>query len=131
MTRTETKIDVREGLGVEELGMAQLLTDEYNLKILSGTTSKGMSVRDMAFAYFIPLATCYRKVAELEGAGLLRMEGKLLSRDGKKYSVYRSCIKGFEVSYKDGNLIFNVQLSGKGPKQITIDLTDGKVIEVS
>jgi len=72
MGTIETKIDVRRELAIEELVIAQLLTDEYNLKILSGTADKSMSVRDMAFSYFIPLATCYRKVAELESAGLLR-----------------------------------------------------------
>ena len=61
----EEVIDVRESIDIREPNMAQLLMDQYNLKILSSTTRKALSVRDMAFMYFIPLATCYRKVREL------------------------------------------------------------------
>ena len=81
MTCTETIIDVRENLDIAELAMGRLLMDDYCLKIISGITNKSLSVRDLAFMYYIPLATCYKKVAQLESAGLIRGEGKFLSKD--------------------------------------------------
>ena len=127
MTRTETIIDVRENLEIAELTMGKLLMDNYCLKIISGTTNKSLSVRDMAFMYYIPLSTCYHKVVQLESAGLIRKEGKVLGIDRRKYSVYRSCIKSFNVRYRGSNVVFNVELEGKPPKEITVDLENGNV----
>ena len=127
MTRTETIIDVRENLEIAELTMGQLLMDDYCLKIISGTSSKSLSVRDMAFMYYIPLATCYKKVAQLESVGLIRREGKVLTKDGKTHSVYRSCISSFDVRYHGRNVVFNVELEGQAPKEITVDLEKGNV----
>ena len=128
MTRTETKIDIIQDLNIEELNMAQLLTDEYCMKILSGITRKSMSISEMAFTYYIPLGSCYRKVAELEAAGLIKVEGRLLSKDGKRYTVYRSCLENFEVRYKGDKIRMLVELKGKEPKVITIDLNKENMI---
>ena len=128
MTRTETKIDILQDLNIEELNMARLLTDNYCLKILSGTTRKSMSLKEISFAYYIPLGSCYRKIAELEAAGLIRGEGRLLTRDGKRYTVYRSCLKNFEVQCKGDKIRLLVELEGQEPRVITINLDKGNMI---
>ncbi|MDP6154966.1 MAG: hypothetical protein QF682_02375 [Candidatus Thermoplasmatota archaeon] len=128
MSQTETTIDVREVIDIKELVMAQLLTDDYCLKIISGTAKKGMSVKEMAFTYFIPFATCYKKVAQLEAIGLLREDGKALKGNGKKYSVYSSCLKNLEVNYKNKRIVLEIELEGQGPKKITLDLTEGSLL---
>ena len=128
MTRTEIKIDVRQELKIDELTIAQLLTDNYCLKIVSAASSKTMSVKDMAFTYFIPFATCYKKVAELEAAGLIRQEGKVLERNGKKHAVYRSTLKNLEVQYKGNTILLKVEIEGKGEKTISLDLSSGNMV---
>ena len=125
----ENVIDVRESIDVRELNMAQLLMDQYNLKILSSTTKKALSVRDMAFMYFIPLATCYRKVRELEGAGLLKCEGKLLSSDGKRYKVYKCQVSELNVSYRDRAVVIDLVLDWEEPMRVSIDMNTGKVLK--
>ena len=109
--------------------MAQLLMDQYNLKILSSTTKKALSVRDMAFMYFIPLATCYRKVRELEGAGLLKCEGKLLSSDGKRYKVYKCQVSELNVRYSDRAIVIDMILDWEEPLRVSIDMNTGKVLK--
>lgn len=101
--------------------------DQYNLKILSSTSRKALSVRDMAFLYFIPLATCYRKVRELEETGLLKCEGKLLSSDGKRYKVYKSQVSELNVSYRNRAVVINLVLDWEEPINVTIDMDTGKV----
>ena len=123
----ENQIDVRESIVIRELSIAQLLMDQYNLKILSSTTRKALSVRDMAFMYFIPLATCYRKVRELEGAGLLKCEGKMLSSDGKRYKVYKCQVSEFNVSYRNRAVVISVVLDWEEPVRVSIDMNTGKV----
>ena len=128
MSQTETIINVRENLKILELTMGQLLMDDYCLKIISGTSNKSLSVSDLAFMYYIPVATCYKKVAQLEATGLIREEGKVLSKGGKTYSVYRSCLKTFNVRYADKNVIFKVELEGEPQKEISVDLENGNVV---
>lgn len=128
MTQIETTIDVREIIDIKELVMAKLLTDDYCLKIISGSAKKGMSVKEMAFTYFIPFATCYKKVAQLEAIGLLKEDGMALKGNGKKYSVYRSCLKNLEVNYKDKRIVLEIELEGKGPKKISLDLAEGSLL---
>jgi len=128
MTQTEMTIDVRQELDIKELAMAQLLTDDYCLKIITGTTQRSMSIKDMAFTYFIPFATCYKKVAQLEVAGLIKEEGKILTPNGKKHSVYRSCLKNFNAQYKGNMIILNVELEEKGSRTISLDLANGNLV---
>ena len=125
----ENVIDIRESIDIRELNMAQLLMDQYNLKILSSTTRKALSVRDMAFMYFIPLATCYRKVRELEGAGLLKCEGKLLSSDGKRYKVYKCQVSELNVRYSDRAVVIDLVLDWEEPMRVSIDMNTGKVLK--
>ena len=128
MSETETTIDVRENIDFKELVMAQLLADDYCLKIITGTAKKSMSVKDMAFTYFIPFATCYKKVAQLEAIGLIREDGKVLKGSGKKHSVYSSCLTNLEVNYKGNRIVLSVELEGAEPKRISLDLAEGSLI---
>lgn len=128
MSQTETTIDVRENIEIKELAMAQLLADDYCLKIITGTARKSMSVKDMAFTYFIPFATCYKKVAQLEAIGLIKQDGKVLKGSGKKHSVYSSCLKNLEVNYTGNKIVLTVELEGAGPKNISLDLVDGSLV---
>jgi len=128
MSQTETTIDVREIIDIKELAMAQLLTDDYCLKIISGTANKYMSVKEIAFTYFIPFATCYKKVAQLEAIGLLREDGKALKGNGKRYSVYSSCLKNLEVNYKNNLIVLDIELEGQAPRKISLDLAEGLVL---
>jgi hypothetical protein len=52
----------------------------------------------------IPHTTAYRIVNELKEKGILFIERIVLTRDGKKYALYRSAITGVEISFIDGTL---------------------------
>ena len=92
------------------LGIAQILTDEYNMNILAATNHKARSARELAFMFDIPLASCYRKLRELSAADLIELEGSELTSDGKRYKVYRSKIGSVTLVYEKGVLNMKVDL---------------------
>jgi len=94
-----------------ELGIAQILTDEYNMNILAATSHKARSARELAFMFDIPLASCYRKLRELAEAELIEQEGSELTSDGKRYKVYRSRIGSVTLVYDKGTLRMKVDMA--------------------
>ena len=66
---------------MDVLRVSQLLTDEYAIKILVATVRQPRSAQDIAVKYGIPIAACYRRIRDLEAAGLLVCkERRLLSK---------------------------------------------------
>jgi hypothetical protein len=93
------------------LGIAQILTDEYNMNILAATSHKARSARELAFMFDIPLASCYRKLRELGEAELIEQEVSELTSDGKRYRVYRSRIGSVTLVYDKGTLRMKVDMA--------------------
>ncbi len=103
---------------VDKSAIGIVLMDEYNLKILAATTLKPMSVREIAYKFDIPLASAYRKIKELESFGLIKVEETRLTRDGKRYKLYRSQVENFEVSYHKNTLKIKLHIKWKEPEVI-------------
>lgn|GEM_PF-713790 len=101
-----------------EFAIAQLLMDEYNMKILAATSYKARSARELAFMFDIPLASCYRKLRELAAAGIMKLESTELTPDGKRYKVYRSQIDYVTLVYEKGKVSMKVDIHLKSPLEI-------------
>lgn len=112
------------------LSIAQILTDEYNMNILAATSYKARSARELAFMFDIPLASCYRKLRELESASLIDQEGSELTMDGKRYKTYRSKIGSISLVYEKGILRMKVDLTHRSaPIELTHDMSVPKARE--
>lgn len=107
---------------MDDLDIAQILMDEYNMKILAATSHKPKGARELAFLFDIPMASCYRKIKELLGAGLLEVESTELSADGKRYSVYKSQIDTVTLVYERGQLRVQVSMSKRAPIEVVRDM---------
>ena len=59
---------------------SHMITDKYSVRILVGTAKKPKSAIELSEKYGIPIAACYRKIKELERAGLLRCVERRLTR---------------------------------------------------
>jgi hypothetical protein len=103
-----------EGIGIDILRVSQLLTDEYSIKILVATVRQPKSAQDIAAKYGIPIAATYRRIKDLEGAGLLVCQERRLSQQGKRVSYYISMLKNAYVFFEDGNLKVKFQLKTGG-----------------
>jgi len=105
-----------------DFNIAQLLMDEYNMKILAATSHKARSARELAFMFDIPLASCYRKLRELSSSSLIKLEGSALTPDGKRYKTYRSQIDCVTLVYEKGKMHMKVDMLLKTPIEITRDM---------
>jgi len=106
------------------LRVSQLLTDEYSMKILVATVRIPRSAQDIAQRFGIPIAACYRRIKDLESAGLIVCQERRLSQQGKRVSYYISMLKNADMSYEDGKLRVRFQLKTGGADRYGTDWHD-------
>ncbi|MCL9815131.1 ArsR/SmtB family transcription factor [Natranaeroarchaeum aerophilus] len=87
MLSTETV----DGSTVPAETLLSALGGKYSAEILSETRTP-TSAQELSSRIEIPIATCYRRIEELEDAGLLRCEGRQLSEEGRRTNVYRRTV---------------------------------------
>lgn len=76
------------------------LGNEYNAEIL-GATDEARSAQALSDELDIPIATCYRRIEELEEADFLEHHGRILSDERRRVSVYRRAIDRVIVGFED------------------------------
>lgn len=108
----------------DELLIPRLLMDKYNIRILSATAFEPKAAQELSVLFDIPIATCYRKLKELELAGLVASTGKLLTREGKRYSVYKSQVRSLDIFFKDGALRMNLALDWQEERTVELDMNN-------
>src|SRR5438034_8961056 len=92
---------------MREKDVSRLLTDEYAERILVATQTVSRSVQEISDKYDIPIAACYRKIHELEEAGLLHVAEIVTTPKGKTMNLYRSLLNSAQLVYQNG--IFKVK----------------------
>jgi hypothetical protein len=107
---------------MDDLDLAHIMMDEYNMKILAATSHKAKSARELAFVFDIPMASCYRKIKELLGAGLLKLDSTELSSDGKRYNVYKSQIDCITLVYEHGQMRMKIDMRSRPSIEISRDM---------
>ena len=78
-----------------------VLGNKYNTDILTAT-GDAMSAQDLSEQLDVPIATCYRRINELEEADLLELHDRPLSEEHRRVKVYRRKVDGVEVDFRDG-----------------------------
>jgi len=86
------------------------LADDYALKILAATRDEGKTVRELSRELDIPIATCYRRVEELEENDLLEVKEKKLTQDGKRATVLRTNVSFVEITFGFENQSLNINI---------------------
>ncbi|WP_336603350.1 winged helix-turn-helix domain-containing protein [Methanomassiliicoccus luminyensis] len=97
------------------------MTDEYAVKILVATVRQPRSAQDIANKFGIPIAATYRRIKDLEAAGLLVCHERRLSQQGKRVSYYISMLKNAYVFFEDGHLRVKFQLKTGGADRFGTD----------
>ncbi len=80
----------------------QALADEYSRSILLSTIQKAKSAVELSTEKNIPISTAYRRLHELQEAGLVAVERSVITDDGKKFDLYRSTVKSVAISFDLG-----------------------------
>ncbi len=86
------------------LNIAQLLADEYTIKIFELTYDRPYSAQEISLLLDIPIACAYRRVNKLEGEGLLKCVGRPVTTGGKRQKVFMSQVKNITVMFENGKL---------------------------
>ena len=82
--------------------VAKLLADDYSQKILVTTFSSPMSAQKLSRTCRIPIAACYRRIHELEQAGLLGVDQEKEVYKGRKVRLYRCRLRSASIRFADG-----------------------------
>lgn len=78
--------------------MAAALADDFSRRILYSTVHGGKTLLEISVEQAIPLSTCYRRARELVDQGLLVVQRIVITREGKKYAIYRSSFRDIRVT---------------------------------
>ncbi|HSV42217.1 MAG TPA: winged helix-turn-helix domain-containing protein [Methanomassiliicoccales archaeon] len=92
----------------KEQVISKMLADEYGAKILSVTFTKSQPVQEISKACDIPIAVAYRRVMQMEEAGLLRAELVDERKRGRKVKYYKCNVSTINFCFKDGR--FNIEI---------------------
>jgi len=101
--------------------LANLLADEYSGKILSLTYSQPRSVQEICAISGIPIAVAYRRVAELESAGMVGVDRMELSPNGKKSKFYACRLDMARLTFTEGR--FEVEVEWRDTSKEKVPLT--------
>ncbi len=80
------------------------LADEYSRSIILSTIQKSKSAVELSVEKNIPIATTYRRLHELQEAGLVAVERSVVTEDGKRFELYRSTVKIVAISFQVGSM---------------------------
>ena len=106
------------------LDKSRLLTDEYAVKILAATVRSPRNAQQISEQFGIPIAATYRRIRELELAGMIVCTERKLSRQGKRVCYYISRVKTAALQFENGKLKvrFTMMDDGEGRDWQDVDL---------
>ncbi len=107
-----------KGAPMNASNISQLLADRYSLKILAATYHRPRSTQELSLILDIPIASSYRRVKELEKEGLLKVVGRPLTREGKRYKIYQSQVNNITLVFEKGKLRARRSLAWQEPEEV-------------
>lgn len=90
-----------------------------NTAAILGVADEARSTLALSDGLTIPIATCYRRIEELVEADLLEHEGRVLSDDRRRVSVYRRAVDRVVVDFENGD--YEVTVDDRGDVTNTLD----------
>ena len=82
--------------------VSRLLADDYSQKILVSTYTSPMSAQRLSKICQIPIAACYRRIHELEQAGLLGVDREKEVYKGRKVRLYKCKLRSATIKFNNG-----------------------------
>jgi len=101
----------------EDEEIVEVLGNKYNPEILDAT-GEPKSAQELSDELDVPIATCYRRINELEETDLLELHDRPLSDEHRRIKVYRRSVDAVEVTFHDG---LNVELEERSEVQNKLD----------
>ena len=89
---------------MDPLFISKIFSDGDTIKMLSEAHKRPISVHELSIKFDIPIAGCYRRIRELEKAGLVKWVDTCISAKGKKVKLYHSDIRNGFITFFNGEL---------------------------
>jgi hypothetical protein len=89
------------------------MSDPYMRRILAATMVEDKPIDQISKEKAIPMSSCYRRVRELVGLRLLRIEHTIITERGKKYETYRAAFSDARISMTSGEVAVEVTVVPK------------------
>lgn len=107
--------------------ISRLLADGYSQRILSYTYKKPMSAQKLSKIGRIPIAACYRRIHDLETAGLISIADEKEIYKGRKVKLYRCRLKSASLKFSRGK--FKISYD-RLPEENSPDNGDGEELKI-
>ena len=88
--------------------ISRLIADEYASRILKATYRHPMSVQQLSRKCDIPIAVAYRRIGEMERAGLVRCVRQEEVYRGKKVKFFSCAVRLVKYSFDEGDFSIEV-----------------------
>ncbi|WP_435126201.1 ArsR/SmtB family transcription factor [Halobaculum sp. D14] len=88
-------------MAVDDEEIIEVLGNKYNPEILDAA-GEPKSAQELSDELGVPIATCYRRINELEETDLIELHDRPLSDEHRRIKVYRRCVDGVNVRFRDG-----------------------------
>jgi predicted ArsR family transcriptional regulator len=85
--------------------VSRLLADDYSQKILVSTYTSPMSAQRLSKTCQIPIAACYRRIHELELAGLVGVDREKEVYKGRKVRLYKCRLRSATLKFLNGRFV--------------------------
>jgi len=89
----------------KSMEVSKLLADGYSQKILAYTYASPMSAQRLSKVCRIPIAACYRRIHELEQAGLVTIDREKEVYKGRKVRLYKCKLKTASIKFQNGRFV--------------------------
>jgi phosphomannomutase len=93
-----------DALSLHKKAILDAVSDETSRRILNSTIREARPAEGIAHEIDVPVSTVYRRVHELAVAGVLFVERIVTTKEGKRYSLYRSAFRGIKATLDEGRL---------------------------
>lgn len=85
--------------------LLRALADEQSSRILAATSRRPLSAMDLVRDLGLPSSSAYHRLHELEDAGLLVAARTVLTKDGKKFQMYKATFREVGVKFNAGEVV--------------------------
>jgi hypothetical protein len=86
----------------------EAFADGWSTKIICSTIERAKTVGEICTEEGLPQSSCYKRIKRLVDDGLMIVEQRILTGDGKKSATYRSSLSFVSVKMVDGKINLRV-----------------------
>lgn len=102
---------------VEATELLELLGDEYTRRVLAAVTERPRSGREVMDAADVSKATAYRRLGDLEDAGLVASE-MVFDPDGHHHEQFHAVVESVDIAFGDDSVSVSLETEEEAGEEL-------------